>query len=131
MSTQPTRPLPWWITPLACIAVGTGLALVHLLGDEPGAAAKSFLFMAAIAGALAAGGRSEAVRALRGEDRDERTAQIDLRAASAMGLALVVAVVAMTLFEWANRRSGSPYIQLVAIGAAAYVIAGLWARRRM
>ncbi len=131
MSTHRSSGPPWWVTPVACLAVGAVLAVVHLAGGEPGDAVRSFALMAVLAAVLTLGGRSEAVRVARGDGRDERTAQIDARAAAVVALVLVAAVVGMTLYEWSGSRSGSPYVQLVALGGVAYVGGLLWARRRM
>jgi hypothetical protein len=49
-------------------------------------------------------GRSETIRGLRGDGRDERFAQIDLQATAVAGLALIVAWLVAT----ARGQSGSP-----------------------
>jgi hypothetical protein len=131
MSMRRSSALPWWVTPVACLAVGAVIAAVHLAGGDGGDAGRSFALMAVIAAVLTVGGRSEAVRVVRGDGRDERTAQIDARAASLVALVLVAALVAMTLYEWSGGRSGSPYVQLVGLGAATYLGGLLWVRRRM
>jgi hypothetical protein len=52
-------------------------------------------------------GRSETVRGLT-VGRDERFAQIDLRATAVAGLALIVTVIVAWLAEIARGRSGHP-----------------------
>ena len=68
-------------------------------------------------------GRSETVRGLRGDGRDERFAQIDLRATAAAGLVLIVTLIVSWLAEIARGHSGSPYDWLCAIGGLAYLLA--------
>ena len=67
--------------------------------------------------------RSESVRGLRGDGRDERFAQIDLRATAAAGLVLIVTLIVSWLAEIARGHSGSPYDWLCAIGGLAYLLA--------
>lgn len=68
-------------------------------------------------------GRSETVRGLRGDGRDERFAQIDLRATAATGLVLIVVLIVSWLTEIARGHSGSPYDWLCAIGGLTYLLA--------
>ena len=75
-------------------------------------------------------GRSETIRGLRGDGRDERFAQIDLRATAMAGLALLVALLVAWLVAIARGRSGSPYDWLLAIGGLAYLLAVAWFRWR-
>jgi len=75
-------------------------------------------------------GRSETIRGLRGDGRDERFAQIDLRAAAMTGLALLVALIVAWLVAIARDQSGSPYDWLLAIGGLAYLLAVAWFRWR-
>ena len=53
---------------------------------RPGASLISFAIMAAFGTLLPFGGRSETVRGMRGDDRDERWAMNDLRAMALAGL---------------------------------------------
>jgi hypothetical protein len=66
---------------------------------------------------------NKSVRGLRGDGRDERFAQIDLRATAAAGLVLIVVLIVSWLTEIARGRSGSPYDWLCAIGGLAYLLA--------
>ena len=70
-----------------------------------------------------AGGRSETVRGLRGDGRDERFAMIDLKATAAAGFALVLAVIVAFLVSVAQGHNGAPYSWLGAIAGLSYVIA--------
>jgi hypothetical protein len=68
-------------------------------------------------------GRSETVRGLRGDGRDERFALIDLRATAAAGLALISVLIVCWLVAIAQGHSGRPYDWLCAIGGLAYLLA--------
>ena len=67
-------------------------------------------------------GRSETIRGLT-VGRDERFAQIDLRATGVAGLVLTITVIVAWLVEIARGHSGSPYGWLAAIGGLAYILA--------
>jgi len=75
-------------------------------------------------------GRSETVRGLRGDGRDERFAQIDLRATASAGLVLIAALIVSWLVEIARGRSGSPYDWLCSLGGLTYLLAVTYFRWR-
>jgi hypothetical protein len=67
-------------------------------------------------------GRSETIRGLRGDGRDERFAQIDLRATAAAGQVVLAALVVAWLVAVARGQSGQPYDWLLAISGLTYVL---------
>jgi hypothetical protein len=69
------------------------------------------------------GGRSETIRGLRGDGRDERFRQIDVVATAVAGLAVITAVIVAFVVEVARGHSGSPYGWLGAIAGLAYLAA--------
>jgi hypothetical protein len=69
------------------------------------------------------GGRSETIRGLRGDARDERFRQIDIHATALAGLAVIVAIIVAFLVEIARGHSGSPYTWLGAIAGISYLAA--------
>lgn len=75
--------------------------------------------MLAFGAVLLFGGRSETIRGLRGDGRDERFRQIDINATAFAGVVVIVAFV----IKLARGRSGAPYTWLGAIAGIAYVIA--------
>lgn len=86
--------------------------------------------MSAFAGVVLFGGRSETIRGLRGDGRDERFAMIDLRATAFAGLIVILCVIAGYLAEIARGHDGSPYAQLGAAGGLAYIVAVIVERLR-
>jgi hypothetical protein len=67
------------------------------------------------------GGRSDMIRGLRGDGRDEYWERIDVHATALTGIVVITVIIGMCLWEWAHGRDGSPYAQLGAIGGVAYV----------
>jgi hypothetical protein len=67
-------------------------------------------------------GRSETIRGLT-TGRDERFAQIDLKATAVAGLALILTVIVAWLVAIARGHSGQPYDWLAAISGLAYLAA--------
>ncbi|MDQ3777745.1 MAG: hypothetical protein M3310_02590 [Actinomycetota bacterium] len=112
-----------WFTPAAAVAIG----LLILAAQWAGGSAKDGLYSLAVMvgfGLLVLlGGRSETIRGLRGDGRDERFELIDLRAMAYAGLALVIVLVGVWLVELARGDDGAPYGQLLAVGGVAYVAA--------
>ena len=74
-------------------------------------------------------GRSETIRGLT-TGRDERFAQIDLKATAVAGLVLINALIVAWLVQVAQGRSGSPYYWLAAIGGLSYILAVAFFRWR-
>jgi hypothetical protein len=63
------------------------------------------------------GGRSETIRGLRGDERDERFRQIDVHATAIAGLAVITAIIVAFIVEVARGHSGSPYSWLGSPGS--------------
>ena len=83
-------------------------------------------FVAILAGAgllLRLGGRSETIRGLRGDGRDERFRMIDIHATALAGLAVILAIIIAFVVELARGHSGNPYGWLGAIGGLTYLVA--------
>jgi hypothetical protein len=119
-----------WFMPLLCLGLGAGMFVASWLGGHPGAGAVSLGLMAGFGLVLLLGsGRSETVRGLT-FGRDERFAQIDLRATAAAGLAVIVALIAAWLVAVAHGQSGNPYGWLLSIAGLAYVAAVAFFRWR-
>ena len=113
----------WWFLPLFSLALGVGCLIAFWIGGNPGQGLVSLGIMAAAGAIFALGGRSETIRGLRGDGRDERFARIDLAATALSGMAAITAIIVMCFWEWGHGRDGSPYAQLGAIAGVAYVVA--------
>jgi hypothetical protein len=112
-----------WFMPAFCLGLGVIVLVASWVGGHPGTGVFSLAVMAAFGlFFLLAGGRSETVRGLT-TGRDERFAQIDLRATAVAGLAVIIALIVAWLVEIARGHNGSPYTWLAAIGGFTYLLA--------
>ena len=100
------------------------------IGGDRAGGAFAFGVLAVLAVAIAVGGRSELIRGLRGDGRDEYWARVDLLATTSAGLVAITAIIGMCLWEWARGRDGTPYSQLGAITGVAYLLGLALVRRR-
>ena len=119
-----------WFMPLFCVGLGAGMLAASWLGGHPGLGVFMLAFMAG-SGLLflLAARRSETIRGLT-FGRDERFAQIDLRATAVAGLAVLTALIVAWLVAVAQGNNGNPYDWLLAIGGLAYVAAVAFFRWR-
>jgi presenilin-like A22 family membrane protease len=77
-----------------------------------------------------AGGRSETIRGLRGDGRDERFCQLDVRATAFAGTAAIVGILVGFMVDVARGGNGEPYVWLGAVAGVAYVGAIVYQRVR-
>jgi len=108
-----------WFVPLFAVLLGIVVFVAQWIGGDPGSGLESLAIMTAFGAVLLFGGRSETIRGLRGDGRDERFRQIDVHATALAGLAMIIAIV----IELARGRTGSPYAWLGAIGGLTYLVA--------
>jgi sterol desaturase/sphingolipid hydroxylase (fatty acid hydroxylase superfamily) len=120
-----------WFQPLLAIILGLVLLAAISIGGHPEEGTLAFAIMVAFAIFLLAGSRSETVRALRGDGRDERFELIQLRAASVAARVVLIAVVVLFLVEVLRGNSGSPYDWLSALGGATFLATVLYLRSRV
>jgi len=119
-----------WFLPAFSLVLGLVMLAVSWLGGSLGQGLISLAVLAAFGLIILLAGRSETVRGLRGDGRDERFAQIDLRATALSGLAVIVALIVAWLVATARGQSGNPYGWLLAIAGLTYVLAVAWFRWR-
>lgn len=119
-----------WTVPVFAGAMGLVMLAAFIAGHQLGAGLWSAGILWLFGFAVLIGGRSETVRGLRGDGRDERFAMLDLQATALSGLALMVAVIIAFIVEVARGRSGEPYDWLGAIAGLAYLAAVLVLRAR-
>ena len=119
-----------WFLPSFSLVLGLIILVASWLGRQPGAGVISLAGLTAFGLLFLLAGRSETIRGLRGDGRDERFARIDLQATAVAGLALLVALIVAWLVAIARGQSGTPYDWLLAIGGLAYLLAVAWFRWR-
>ena len=119
-----------WFLPLFSLGLGGVVLLASWLGGQLSAGVYGLVVLAVFGLVLLLlTGRSETIRGLT-TGRDERFAQIDLRATAVAGLVLITTVIVAWLVEIARGHSGNPYGWLGAIGGLAYILAVAFFRWR-
>jgi hypothetical protein len=119
-----------WFLPLFAVALGAVVFVAQWIGGSAQSGLVSFAILAGFGALILLGGRSETIRGLRGDGRDERFRQIDICATALAGLAVIIAVIVGFLVEVAQGHSGSPYAWLGAIGGLTYLVAIVVLRMR-
>ena len=112
-----------WFVPLFAVALGVVMFVAQWIGGNPLSGLGSLAIMTAFGALILLGGRSETIRGLRGDGRDERFRQIDIHATAIAGLAVITAIIIAFVVELARGHNGSPYAWLGAIAGLAYLIA--------
>ena len=77
----------------AAVALGVVVFVAQWIGGDPGSGLVSFAIVASFGLLVLLGGRSETIRGLRGDGRDERFRQIDIHATALAELAVITAVI--------------------------------------
>ena len=119
-----------WTLPAFSLVLGLVLLAALAAGHQLVTGIWSLGIMVLFGAAVLLGGRSETIRGLRGDGRDERFAMLDLQATALAGLALMIAVIVAFIVEVARGNSGEPYDWLGAIAGLAYIAAVIVLRLR-
>ena len=112
-----------WFLPLFALALGGVVFGAQAIGGRPGSGLVSLGIMALAAAVFLFGGRSETIRGLRGDGRDERFQRIDIHATAFAGIVVIAAVIVGFIVELAHGHNGNPYSWLGALGGVAYLAA--------
>jgi hypothetical protein len=112
-----------WFLPVFSVGLGVVLLVAMWVGGSLTGGLYSLAVMTGFGALILFGGRSETIRGLRGDGRDERFRQIDVVATAVAGLAVITAVIVAFVVEVARGHSGSPYGWLGAIAGLAYLAA--------
>ena len=119
-----------WLTPLFAVGLGLVILGAQWIGGDATSGFESLGIMSAFAALVLLGGRSETVRGLRGDGRDERFKEIDIHATALAGLAVITAIIIAFIVEVAQGHGGAPYSWLGAIAGLAYLAAVVVLRLR-
>jgi hypothetical protein len=119
-----------WFLPLFSVALGVVVFVAQWIGGSPRSGLVSFAILAGFGALILLGGRSETIRGLRGDGRDERFRQIDIEATAIAGIAVITAIIVAFVIELARGHDGSPYGWLGAIGGLTYLLAVVVLRLR-
>src|SRR5690348_10028766 len=82
-----------WFLPAFCAALGLIVFAAQWIGGDPKSGLVSLAILAGFGALILLGGRSETVRGLRGDGRDERFRTIDIHATALAGVAVILAVI--------------------------------------
>ena len=119
-----------WFLPLFSVALGLMVFGAQWIGGDPGGGLVSLAIMTAFGAVILFGGRSETIRGLRGDGRDERFRTMDIHATAFAGIAVIIAIIVAFVIALAQGRNGDPYDWLGAIGGLAYLAAVIFLRLR-
>jgi hypothetical protein len=119
-----------WFLPAFAVFLGALVFGAQAIGGHPGSGLVSFAILAFTGGVVLFGGRSETIRGLRGDMRDERFQRIDIHATAFAGTAVITAIIVAVLVELARGHDGNPYGWLGAIGGLSYLAAVIFMRLR-
>ena len=112
-----------WFLPSFSVALGLVFFAAQWIGGDLRSGLESLAVLAGFGALVLLGGRSETIRGLRGDGRDERFKQIDIHATALAGMAVITAIIVAFVVEVARGHSGMPYAWLGAIGGLAYLAA--------
>jgi drug/metabolite transporter (DMT)-like permease len=112
-----------WFLPLFALALGGVVFGAQAIGGDPGSGLVSLGIMAFAGAVFLFGGRSETIRGLRGDGRDERFQRIDIHATAFAGTVVITGVIVGFIVELAHGRDGNPFTWLGALGGIAYIAA--------
>ena len=119
-----------WFLPLFSLAIGVVLLAAQTVGGHFSDGLVSLGIMTAFGAVFVFGGRSETIRGLRGDGRDERFRQIDVNATAFAGTVVVVAIIVAFTVSLAQGHDGGPYTWLGVVAGLAYTAAIVMQRVR-
>jgi hypothetical protein len=110
-----------WFFPVLAVALGFAMFVAEWIGGHPlaGVYAGSVIVLFGLFVLL--GGRSETIRGLRGDGRDERFRRMDVAATALAGTVVICVLVVTWMVEVARGHDGNPYGWLSAVAGLSYV----------
>ena len=119
-----------WFLPLFAVALGLVVFGAQAVGGHPGSGLISLGIMSAMGAVFLFGGRSETIRGLRGDGRDERFRQMDIHATAFAGTVVIAAIIIAFVVSLAQGHDGGSYTWLGAVAGVAYLVAIVTLRLR-
>jgi Flp pilus assembly protein protease CpaA len=112
-----------WFVPLFAVALGLAMFAAQWVGGDARTGLASLAIMTGFGALILLGGRSETIRGLRGDGRDERFRLIDITATAIAGTVVIAAIIVAFIVEMARGHDGAPYNWLGVIAGVAYLLA--------
>jgi 4-hydroxybenzoate polyprenyltransferase len=125
-----SRRYPRWFLPAFSLLLGFGSLTAFWVGGNLHDGLFALAVLAGVGLVFLVGGRSETIRGLRGDARDEYWAGLDRDASLIAGLVAIGLLIVLCLWEWAHGRDGSPYSQVAAVSGVAYIVSFVALRLR-
>jgi uncharacterized membrane protein len=119
-----------WFLPAFSVGLGMVMMAAIWIGGSLSLGLQALAVMTIFAAIALFGGRSETIRGLRGDGRDERFRQIDMHATALAGIVVLSAIILAFIVEVARGQDGTPYSWLGAIGGLSYLLAVVGLRLR-
>lgn len=119
-----------WFVPAFSLALGAVVCAALTIAGRLDDGLWSLGSMVLFAAVFAFGGRSETIRGLRGDGRDERFHAMDMRATMIAGTVVIVAVVVASVVSAVNGHEGAPYNWLAVLAGLTYIASIVWLRVR-
>jgi hypothetical protein len=112
-----------WFLPGFALAMGIVIFAAQWAGGDASGGVISLAILAGFGALVLFGGRSETIRGLRGDGRDERLLDMDIKATAISGMAIITAIIAAFIVQLARGEDVMPYAWLGAVGGLAYIVA--------
>ena len=119
-----------WTVPAVSLVLGAVVCAALTLAGRLDDGLWCMGSMVVFAAVFAFGGRSETIRGLRGDGRDERFHAMDMRATMTAGNVVIFAVVVASVVSAVNGHEGAPYNWLAVLAGLTYVASIAWLRIR-
>lgn len=119
-----------WTIPVVSLGLGAAVCAAMTIAGRLGDGLWCLGTMVIFAGVFAFGGRSETIRGLRGDGRDERFHAMDMRATLTAGTVVMIAVIVASVVSAVNGHNGAPYNWLAALAGLTYIASIAWLRIR-
>lgn len=119
-----------WFLPLFALAIGVVFLAAQTVGGHFADGLVSLGIMAGFGAVFVFGGRSETIRGLRGDGRDERFRQIDIHATAFAGTVVILAIIVAFTVSLAQGHDGGPYTWLGVVAGLSYLAAIVTLRLR-
>ena len=112
-----------WFLPGLSVVLGVFVFVALWIGgDAIGGVYSAAVLLAFGLFVLLAGARSETIRGLRGDGKDERFRMIDVHATAFAGTVLIGTLLVLWAIEVARGGDGNPYGLLSALAGIAYLV---------